>query len=95
MDIKLYSTDYCGYCRAAKALLTERGLPFTEIDCSNDPPTRARLVEETGRRTVPQIYLDGVPIGGFDDLRQLDRSGELAAIVAGQKKPISVAGVRR
>jgi glutaredoxin 3 len=91
MDIKLYSTDYCGYCRAAAALLTERGLPFTEIDCTHDRETRQKLVQETGRKTVPQIYFDGVPIGGFDDLRKLDRSGELGKIVAGEKRPTSIA----
>ncbi len=90
MDIKIYSTDYCGYCRAAMALLAERGLPYTEIDCTDDPAARARLVEETGRRTVPQIYFDGVPIGGFDELRRLDRSGELARIVAGAQRPTTV-----
>jgi glutaredoxin 3 len=91
MVIELYSTDYCGYCRAAAKLLTERGLPFTEIDCTNDRATRQRLVAETGRKTVPQIYLDGVPIGGFDELRKLDRSGELGKIVAGEKTPTSIA----
>jgi glutaredoxin 3 len=91
MDIVMYSTTYCGYCRAAKRLLDERHLPFTEVDCTHDPSTRARLVEETGRRTVPQIYLDGVPIGGFDELRALDRSGELALIVSGKQRPRSVA----
>ena len=68
MDIKLYTTTYCSYCRAAKQLLTERRLPFEEIDCTDDDATRQRLVEETGRRTGPQIYIDGTPIGGFDDL---------------------------
>ncbi len=92
MDVKLYSTTYCGYCRSAKQLLAARGLPFTEIDCTNEPDVRARLVEETGRRTVPQIYLDGVPIGGYDELRRLDRSGELARIAAGEARPSSVAG---
>ncbi len=91
MDIKLYSTTNCSYCRAAKQLLTERKLPFREIDCTTDAATRQRLVDETGRRTVPQIYLDNVPIGGFDDLSRLDRSGELAKIVAGEVKPTSVA----
>jgi glutaredoxin 3 len=90
MEIKLYSTEYCGYCRAAAALLKERGLPFTEIDCSDDPATRQKLVDETGRRTVPQIYLDGVPIGGFDELRGLDRSGELGRIASGAAAPRSV-----
>lgn len=91
MKIELYSTTSCSYCRAAKQLLTERGLPYTEIDCSDDAATRARLLDETGRRTVPQIYLDSVPIGGFDDLRALDRSGELAKIVAGERTPPSIA----
>jgi len=91
MDIKLYTTTYCGYCRAAKQLLTERKLAFEEIDCTEDQATRQRLVEETGQRTVPQIYLDGTPIGGFDDLSKLDRSGELAKIVAGAQKPRSIA----
>ncbi len=90
MDIKLYSTNACSYCRAAKQLLAERKLPFTEIDCSTDMATRPRLVEETGRKTVPQIYLDGVPIGGFDDLARLDKSGELAKIAAGASKPVSI-----
>jgi glutaredoxin 3 len=91
MDIRLYSTTYCGYCVAAKNLLLQRELPFSEIDCTNDPATRARLVEDTGRRTVPQIYLDNVPIGGFDELRRLDRSGELARIVAGEIPPKPIA----
>ena len=90
MDIKLYTTTYCSYCRAAKQLLTERRLPFEEIDCTDDDATRHRLVEETGRCTVPQIYIDGTPIGGFDDLAKLDRSGELAKIAAGTHKPRSV-----
>ena len=90
MDIKLYSTTNCGYCVAAKRLLEERKLPFTEIDCTTDRATRTRLVEETGRRTVPQIYIDGVPIGGFDDLALLDRSGELSKIAAGEQKPSAI-----
>ncbi len=90
MDIKLYSTTNCGYCRAAKQLLSERKLAFTEIDCTTDQATRLRLVEETGRKTVPQIYLDGVPIGGYDDLARLDRSGELAKIIAGTQKPVHI-----
>lgn len=90
MDIKLYSTTYCSYCRAAKQLLEQRKLPFTEIDCTDDAATRQRLVEETGRKTVPQLYIDGVPIGGFDDLNKLARSGDLDQIVAGKKKPVAI-----
>lgn len=92
MDIKIYTTTYCSYCRAAKQLLSERKLPFSEVDCTSDAPTRERLVSETGRRTVPQIYLDGVPVGGFDDLSALDRKGDLAKIAAGELKPRSIAG---
>ena len=73
-------TDPCGN-------LSERKLAFTEIDCTSDEETRMRLVEETGRRTVPQIYIDGVPIGGFDELSRLDRSGELTRIATGKAKP--------
>ena len=90
MTIKLYSTTSCGYCRAAKQLLSLRQLIFLEIDCSNDAATRERLLDETGRRTVPQIYFDDVPVGGYDELVKLDRSGELAEIIAGTKKPRSV-----
>lgn len=76
-DVRVYSTQICPYCVRAKLLLEERGIPFQEIDVTRDPDTRAWLVETTGRRTVPQIFIGDEPIGGFDDLRELDRSGEL------------------
>jgi glutaredoxin 3 len=89
-DVKLYVTTYCGYCHAAKALLTRKGVPFEEIDCTGDAATRRMLIEKTGRRTVPQIFIAGVPVGGFDDLNALERRGELDAILAGDKQPASV-----
>lgn len=73
----MYTTLICAYCIRAKALLKERGIPFEEIDVTGDPSARAWLVERTGRRTVPQIFIDDEPIGGFQELRELDRSGEL------------------
>lgn len=76
-DVRVYSTRVCPYCVRAKLLLEERGVPFREIDVTSDPETRAWLVETTGRRTVPQIFIGDEPIGGFDDLHALDRSGEL------------------
>ena len=82
MDVKVYTTDRCPYCDRAKALLAKRDIPYQEIDVSHDPAKRAWLVEATGRRTVPQIFLDGEPIGGSDDLHALDRSGELAKRMA-------------
>ena len=75
--VKIYSTTYCSYCRAAKALLTRKGVPFEEIDVTNDPAQRAELVARTGRRTVPQIFIGGEPVGGFDELVALNRTGEL------------------
>lgn len=76
-DVQVYTTDYCPYCRRAKALLTKRGIPFEEIDVTHDEEKRAWLVKTTGRRTVPQIFIKGEPIGGSDDLHALDKSGEL------------------
>ncbi|MDB4998173.1 MAG: glutaredoxin [Myxococcaceae bacterium] len=77
-DIKVYTTNMCGYCTVAKRLLTKRGIPFQEINVSGDAAQRAWLVKTTGRRTVPQIFIDGDPIGGSDELHEMDRSGELA-----------------
>jgi glutaredoxin 3 len=78
----MYSTLICPYCIRAKALLRERSIPYEEVDVTMDSAARAWLVQMTGRRTVPQIFIDDDPIGGFDELRQLDRSGELAKRLA-------------
>jgi glutaredoxin 3 len=91
MDVRVYTTNYCGYCHAAKALLQQRGIAFEEIDCSNDPATRKWLIEQTGQRTVPQIFIGDVPVGGFSELSGLDRAGKLRAILAGETAPPSVA----
>ncbi len=76
--VRVYSTLICAYCIRAKALLKSRGIPYEDIDVTGDHAARAWLVQATGRRTVPQIFIDDEPIGGFDELRALDRSGELA-----------------
>lgn len=81
-DIKVYTTNMCGYCIVAKRLLDKRGIPFQEINVSGDAAQRAWLVKTTGRRTVPQIFIDGDPIGGSDELYEMDRSGELARRVS-------------
>lgn len=90
MDVRIYTTHLCGYCHAAKALLKRHGVAFQEIDCSSDPTTRRWLVEQTGQRTVPQIYIAGVPVGGFRELSELEREGRLAAILEGREAPPSV-----
>lgn len=81
--VRMYSTRVCPYCVRAKMLLKERGIPFEEIDVSGDHETRAWLVKATGgRRTVPQIFIGDESIGGFDELRRLDASGELTRKLA-------------
>ncbi|HEX8951497.1 MAG TPA: glutaredoxin 3 [Polyangia bacterium] len=89
-EVRIYTTTYCGYCRAAKALLAQRGAAFREIDCTDDAATRQWLVERTGQRTVPQIFIGDVPVGGFSELSGLDRAGRLSAILAGDAAPPSV-----
>ena len=80
--VVVYVTDYCPYCTRAKSLLERRGIAYDEADVSNDADKRAWLVSTTKRRTVPQIFIDGTPIGGSDDLHDLDRSGKLAEMMA-------------
>ncbi|MBT9558671.1 MAG: glutathione S-transferase N-terminal domain-containing protein [Myxococcales bacterium] len=79
MTIRIYTTRWCGYCRAAKALLNERGLAFEEIPVDGDSATRARLAHEhDGYSTVPMVFIDDRFIGGYDQLAALDRAGKLA-----------------
>ena len=78
----MYTTAWCGYCLRAKALLEERGLEYEEIRLDDDPAFRAQLVDLTGRWTVPQITVDGQPIGGFAELSELDRRGLLDGLAA-------------
>ena len=73
----MYTTTVCPYCIRAKMLLNKKGVPFEEVNVSGDDAKRAWLVETTGRRTVPQIFINDEPIGGFDDMHALDRAGEL------------------
>jgi glutaredoxin 3 len=81
---QVYVTTYCPYCTRAKSLLKKRGYAYEEIDVTGDDAKRAWLVQASGgRRTVPQIFLDGKPLGGSDDLHALDSSGELEKLVAG------------
>ena len=76
----MYTTTWCGYCVRAKALLDGRGIPYEEIELDDgDPAFRQKLMELTGGWTVPQIVIDGRPIGGYTELWRLDRDGRLAA----------------
>ena len=80
--IQMYTTRWCGYCVRAKTLLDSRGISFEEISLDDDPDFRRRLLDLTGGWTVPQIVIDGRPMGGYTELWQLDRSGELEHLAA-------------
>lgn len=81
-DVTIYTTRICPYCIAAKRLLGARRIPYEEIDVTGDQAKRAWLVEVTGgRKTVPQIFVRGRSIGGYDELAALDRSGQLASML--------------
>ncbi len=82
--VKIYTRAGCGYCTAALRLLREKGVAFEHVDATGDPSTRRWLVEVTGRHTVPQVFIDGRPVGGYTELVALDRRGELDRLLAGE-----------
>jgi glutaredoxin 3 len=80
--IQIYTTRWCGYCVRAKALLDGKDIAYEEILLDDDPEFRRNLQELTGGWTVPQIVIDGTPIGGYTELWRLDKSGQLDARLA-------------
>ncbi|MEW8627030.1 MAG: glutaredoxin 3 [Candidatus Thiodiazotropha sp.] len=72
--IEIYSTNQCPWCTRAKSLLQSEGLDYEEIDVSSDQARLLEMMERSGRRTVPQIFIDDISIGGFDELSKLDLS---------------------
>ena len=83
-NVTIYTTDSCGFCRRAEELLRKRGIAFRKIDVTSDWQAREELVERAnGRRTVPVIFFDERPIGGYSELAAMDARGELAAALAG------------
>jgi glutaredoxin 3 len=76
--VEIYTTPTCPYCVAAKALLNRKGVPFEETDVARDPDLRVAMTQRAGgRRTVPQIFIDGQHVGGCDDIHALERDGKL------------------
>ncbi|KKL69226.1 hypothetical protein LCGC14_2117090 [marine sediment metagenome] len=76
--VEIYTSPLCGYCHAAKRLLTSKDVSFSEVDVSRDNEQRQKMMSRAnGRHTVPQIFIDGTHVGGFDELSALDRSGKL------------------
>ena len=78
----MYTTRWCGYCDRAKTLLASRGIPYEEVPLDDDPAFRRTVFDATGNRTVPQIVIDGRPIGGYTELRRLDYDGRLGELLA-------------
>ena len=82
--ITIYTKSTCGYCHAAKDLLREKQALFDEISVDGDPKTQSEMsAKSNGRRTVPQIFIGGVHVGGCDDLYALEREGKLDPMLAG------------
>ncbi len=85
-NIEIFTRPGCGYCSAAKSLLTRKGVAFTEYDAGIDPSFRTQMYERAGGgSTFPQIFIDGIHVGGCDDLYALEGAGELDALLEGHK----------
>ncbi len=80
-SVTIYTSEPCAYCSGAKQLLTQRGIEFEEINMSMDPDGRAELARSTGMMTFPQIVIGDVALGGFDELRVADYTGELSQLL--------------
>jgi glutaredoxin 3 len=78
--VTIYTTEPCGFCRTAKALLQKRSVPYEEINLAKDPVGRSELVRMTGMMTFPQVVIDTEPIGGYQELVRADRAGRLAEL---------------
>jgi len=81
VKVTIYTTSVCPYCAAAKTLLSNRQVNFTEIDVSTRPDLREEMIRRSGRRTVPQIFMGETHVGGYDDLAALDGAGRLNALL--------------
>jgi glutaredoxin 3 len=83
VKVKMYTSAFCPYCRMAENLLRAKGVQDIEkIRVDLEPAQRVEMMDKTGRRTIPQIYIGERHVGGYDDLTQLDRKGELSVLLA-------------
>jgi glutaredoxin 3 len=80
-SVKMYATRFCPYCMRARSLLSQKGVPFEDISVDADPALRAQMMAESGRHTVPQIWVGDTHVGGFDELWTLEQRGELDALL--------------
>ena len=81
--VVIYATRSCPYCMMARQLLTSKGVTFEEIAVDGNPDQRMVMAQRSGRRTVPQVFIDDQPVGGYDDLAALDRIGRLDRLLRG------------
>lgn len=81
-DVVIYTRQACGYCSAAKRLLQQKGVSFVEHDATGKPDLRAEMIAKSGGYTFPQILIGGRPVGGCDELYELEREGQLDALLA-------------
>lgn len=79
--VRMYSTRTCPFCMMARQLLAAKSVDFEEISVDGDVELRRRMERESGRHTVPQIFIDGLPVGGYDELAALERAGRLDALL--------------
>jgi len=80
--VEIYTKMFCGYCHRAKRLLDSKGVDYVEYDITMNGPKREEMVSRApGARTVPQIFIDGIPVGGSDDLALLERQGKLDSLL--------------
>ncbi|MGA8030892.1 MAG: glutaredoxin 3 [Casimicrobiaceae bacterium] len=83
--VSMYTAAYCGYCVRAERLLESKGVAdIVKLRVDEDPALRSEMMQRTGRRTVPQIYIGDFHVGGYDDLAALDRAGRLDPLLAGK-----------
>jgi len=83
-NVEIYTSPMCGFCHAAKRLLSAKGVSFAEVDVSAEPDRRAEMMQRAnGGRTVPQIFINNTHVGGCDDLHLLERAGKLDAMLNG------------
>ena len=80
--VRMYTTAVCPFCQMAERLLQSKGAEIDKVRVDLDPAQRAAMMEQTGRRTVPQIYIGDIHVGGYDDLAALDRAGGLDPLLA-------------
>ncbi len=80
-NITMYESKWCGFCRAARSLLDNKGLEYTSIVVDGQPTLRAEMEAKAGRTSVPQIFVGDHHVGGYDDMAALERNGEFDALV--------------